>query len=213
MEKQTFLKKSPLFYGIGDKEAMLRRLSGGEQVYERGERILSAGKICERIGVILEGSADVVREDAEGVPVTVARIAEGEFFAEAFACSGRALAVSVEAAVRSKVLWISVCRLFESGGSEILANFLRVFAQKNVFLTERIGHLSRHSLREKVISYLHGVARSAGSATFQIPFDRQGLADYLGCDRSALSAMLSRLKREGVLDYYKNSFRFTEKLG
>ena len=41
---------------------------------------------------------------------------------------------------------------------------------------------------------------------FEIPFDRQGLADYLAADRSALSAVLGKLKKEGVLTFRKNHF-------
>ena len=47
----------------------------------------------------------------------------------------------------------------------------------------------------------------AGSAIFQIPFNRQQLADFLSVDRSAMSNELSRLKAEGILDFQKNTFR------
>jgi CRP-like cAMP-binding protein len=49
-------------------------------------------------------------------------------------------------------------------------------------------------------------ARSCGSGSFEIPFDRQGLADYLSVERSALSAEMSKLRAEGVLAYRKNHF-------
>ena len=39
-----------------------------------------------------------------------------------------------------------------------------------------------------------------GGTHFTIPFDRQQLADYLGVDRSALSAEIGKLRREGVID-------------
>ena len=32
------------------------------------------------------------------------------------------------------------------------------------------------------------------------------MADYLAADRSALSSMLGRLKKEGIIEYHKNSF-------
>ena len=89
----------------------------------------------------------------------------------------------------------------------LTANALRLSARKNVFLTERIEHLTRRSLREKVLSYLRAESMRAGSATFTVPFDRQTLADHLGCDRSALSAVLSKLRAEGVLDVHKSTFR------
>ena len=45
-----------------------------------------------------------------------------------------------------------------------------------------------------------------GSDTFCIPFNRQEFADYLAADRSALSAVLGKLRQEGVLEFQKNRF-------
>ena len=56
------------------------------------------------------------------------------------------------------------------------------------------------------MAYLMLQAKKAGSSRFEIPFDRQELADYLACDRSALSAVLGKLKKEGIIEYNKNSF-------
>lgn len=66
---------------------------------------------------------------------------------------------------------------------------------------------SKRTTREKLMTYLLIQAKEAGSANFSVPFDRQGLADYLEVDRSGLSAELSKLKKEGILDYYKSDFR------
>ena len=67
--------------------------------------------------------------------------------------------------------------------------------------------LSRRTLRGKVLCYLKKESERIGSDSFTIPFDRQALADFLGTDRSALSAMLSKLQREGALEFHKNRFR------
>ena len=85
-------------------------------------------------------------------------------------------------------------------------NLLRILAGKNLMLTQKIGHMSKNSTREKLLSYLSAEARKAGSDRFSIPFDRQQLADYLGVERSAMSAVLSSMRREGLVDTHKNSF-------
>ena len=66
--------------------------------------------------------------------------------------------------------------------------------------------MGQPTTRDKVLSYLSAQARRQGSASFSIPFSRQQLADYLGVDRSGLSAALGRLQREGVLEFRKNRF-------
>ena len=45
-----------------------------------------------------------------------------------------------------------------------------------------------------------------GSNKITIPFDRQQLADYLNFDRSALSKELGKMKKDGLIEYWKNQF-------
>lgn len=207
MDSLSAIAKLPLFAGV-DASAALRDLNAREGNYAAGETLLRAGEQCESVGILLSGGADVVREDAGGNPVLVAHLSAGELFAEAFAFSGAPLAVSVRAAEDSRVLWLSAERIAVSPRyPRLAANALRLFARKNLFLTERIEHLTRHTLAEKVLSYLYSLARSQGRPLVSVPFGRQGMADYLGCDRSALCAVLAKLKKEGKLDYHKNIFR------
>ena len=63
------------------------------------------------------------------------------------------------------------------------------------------------STRGKLLSYRSEQAVLAGEQTFTIPFDRQGLADYLCVERSAMSAVLSQLRGEGALETHRNRFK------
>ena len=206
MEGYAEIAALPLFAGT-DAEGALAACKPRVRVYRKGERILSAGERCAAAGVLLEGGALIVKEDARGDLAVVARVGEGELFAEAFAFAGEPLTVSVTAAEDARVLWLDAAAIVAGHIPALTANALRLAARKNLFLTERIEHLTRHSLREKVLSCLRAASRRAGGGTFTLPLGRQELADYLGCDRSALSAVLSRLKREGVLDVHKSTFR------
>jgi CRP-like cAMP-binding protein len=42
---------------------------------------------------------------------------------------------------------------------------------------------------------------------FDVPFDRQELADYLEVDRSGLSAEIGKLRAEGILESHKKQFK------
>ena len=195
----------PLWEGISDPQNALLSLLPEEKSYPKGARILTAGERCKKGGARLAGSAAIVKEDEGGNPATVAKLEKGSMFAEAFAFSGEPLAVSVYASSACRVLWLDGNKIAANGA--LAANALKIFSRKNIFLTERVEHLSKHTLRGKVLSYLTTVRRKTGKNTFSVPFNRQGLADYLGCDRSALSLVLSKLKAEGVLDWHKNTFR------
>ncbi len=198
------LKGCPLFSGL--EEAGLARALGHLMPrlrrLERGEFLLHAGDRADRVGVVLEGCLHVLREDAFGGRAILAPLQPGELFAEAYACADAPLEVSVAAQEDSAVLLLSLERLRSVPGPEgraLTDSLIRVLARKNLALSEKIGHLTRPSTREKLLSYLWAQRRRQGSDSFTIPFDRQQLADYLSVDRSAMCTQLGRLCREGLI--------------
>ena len=56
------------------------------------------------------------------------------------------------------------------------------------------------------MTYLMLQARKVNGNAFDIPFDRQELADYLEVDRSGLSSEIGRLCIEGVIKARKFHF-------
>jgi CRP-like cAMP-binding protein len=79
-----------------------------------------------------------------------------------------------------------------------------VLARKNIMMSNKMEHMSKRTTREKLLSYLGDVARQKSNKSFDIPYNRQELADYLSVERSALSAEMSKLKTIGIIDYKKN---------
>ncbi len=215
MKYLDFLKNVPLFSGLSPAElqALLETLRVERAAFAAGETLLRTGEIIDRFGILLAGRVEIVKEDFEGNQTLVAQITPGHIFAEAFACSRAPLTVTVQAGRSgAEVLWLSYADLFAPHGEldavcrQIGQRLLESFASKNLFLTGRIEHLAKRSLREKVLSYLSGQATAAGSRSFDIPLDRRQMADYLAADRSALSAVLGKLQEEGVLQFWKNHF-------
>lgn len=208
---------SPLFAGISPDGLiqMLSCLDARRKCFVSGEVVLLAGETADRIGVLLSGRAQVLREDVAGTRTIVAELMPGDLFAETFACAsggGMALPVTVQAAAESAVLlldyrrMISSCRQSCPCHAKLIENMLAVLADKNLLLSRRLGHLSRRTTREKLLSYLSEQATLAGSDRFTIPFNRQELADYLCVERSAMSAALGRLREEGLLDFSRSRF-------
>ena len=208
-EYSNVINKLPLFAGLADENIadILDRSKVRRQHLRQGENIINLGSRVTSIGVLLSGSARVVKDDFWGNSTILAHLESGDIFGEAFACSGCAATVDVYAESDADVLWLPYAELVQADESgAVNRRLVYMFARKNVFLTDRIEHLSQRSLREKILSYLKQQALEAGSSSFTISFDRAGMADYLAADRSALSAMLGRLKKEGVIDFYKNNF-------
>ena len=201
------LQKCPLFAGVPEAELPGLLAAAGAQIRRYGTEsvLLQAGETAERFGIVLAGAAQLWKEDYQGNRALLARLEPGESFAEVFACLGTPLTVTAEAAGETAVLWLPYASIASRGG-RLCENLLRSFAAKNLFLTGRIEHLSKRTLRQKALSYLSEQSLRAGSRSFRIPLNRQELADYLAADRSALSAVLSSLREEGVLTFHKNRF-------
>ena len=195
----------PLFRGIaaGELPALLDRSSAREVRFAKGELLLHRGETPRSLGLVLEGGVHIIREDFWGNRSIVGLAGPGEIFAESYALAGKPLAVSVLAATDGRALFLDAGHLSE----RLSANLLALLAEKNLMLTEKMRHMARRTTREKLLSYLSAQALRAGTAEFDIPLDRQQLADFLAVDRSAMSAALGKLRDEGVLEFRKNHFR------
>ena len=85
-------------------------------------------------------------------------------------------------------------------------NNTAIIARHSLALSRRIFHVAPKTIRGKVLAYLSDASERTGSREFDIPFDRQQLADYLGVDRSALSAELSRMQKAGIIETRRSHF-------
>ena len=120
--------------------------------------------------------------------------------------------VDVQASERSRILFMDVNRILTTCSSScdfhnrLIRSLMYVLAGKNLMLTKKMDIITPKSLRERVMVYLSQESVKQGCRTVTVPFNRQQMADYLSVDRSALSAELSRMQRDGVISYEKNRF-------
>ncbi len=215
IERLEVIKKSRLFRDIKENEieAMLACLSVSSREYAKGEFILRAGEPARAIGLVLSGTVHIIKEDFLGNRNIISEAAPGGIFAESYACvPGAPLGVSVTAAASSSVMFMNVSRVLTVCGSacafhaRLMSNLLAVLAEKNLRFSEKLTYMTQRSTRQKLLAYLSAESLRRGAHEFEIPFNRQQLADYLSVDRSALSAELSKMRAEGLLDYSKNKF-------
>lgn len=222
MEKSelTLLKRATLFGNISgtEIESMLSCLSAERKLYKKGEQIYRFGDVVDSLGMVISGSVDVVREDYWGNRNIISVFAPGESFAESYACAGTPLAVSVESESSSEVLLLDVHRILTvcssvcSFHARLIQNLVALLAAKNLLINEKLGYVTQRNTREKLLSYLSAESQRQHSAGFDIPFNRQQLADYLSIDRSAMSNELSKMKHEGILDCDKKHFDLLRKI-
>ena len=204
-----------LFQGIREHEieAMLTCFSAEERTYGKDAYIYRAGDVTGRLGVVMEGAVNIIKDDVWGNRKIIENIGGGQIFGETYAClKGEPLMVDVQASEPSEVLFMDVNRILTTCSSScdfhnrLIRSLMYVLAGKNLMLTKKMDIITPKSLRERVMVYLSQESVKQGSRAITVPFNRQQMADYLSVDRSALSAELSRMQRDGVISYEKNRF-------
>ena len=216
MEKYLeIIKQCPLFAGIEevDLKALLDCLTAVRRAYKKNEFIFFAGDSVQSVGVVLSGSVHVLQEDYWGNRAILAHVDSTCVFGEAFSCAEtERLPVSVIAAEKTEVLLIDYKRIVTTCSSScafhmaLIKNMVKLLAQKNVMLTQKMEMITHRTTRERLMVYLSSQAMKAGESRFTIPFNRQQLADYLSVERSAMSTELSRMQSDGLICTNKSEF-------
>ncbi|MDD6484484.1 MAG: Crp/Fnr family transcriptional regulator [Clostridiales bacterium] len=212
------LKQTTLFVGIDENEIenILLYLSAVKKNYSKGEYIFHTSQRISSAALLLEGSVHIQSEDYWGNLSILSKISKGDIFGESYAVSGDcALLNNAVAAKDSTVLFINLNRIFAADAFEqkfyprLIENLFSLLARKNRFLAQKSAHMSQRTTRQKLLSYLSEQSIKHSSPSFDIPFNRQQLADFLAVDRSAMSKELCKMRDEGLLSFKKNHFHLT----
>lgn len=211
------IENNALFNGIDTSELdqLFQCLYMKVEVYDKQEVILLTGDTITHIGMILSGGARVLRYDINGNQSIVTELGRSDLFAEVFVCAGvKQSPVTIETIEPTKILRIDFASIIKPCNktcgyhNKLVENMLGIIAGKTLQMNQRIDILSKRSTREKILCYLEGF--QIIGREFQIPYNREELARYLCVDRSALSIELSKMQKEGMLEYHKSRFTLYE---
>ena len=188
-----------------------------ERNFKKGDIILAEGEPTDQMGVVLSGMVLIEHCDVWGNRILLGNAAPGAVFAESYACiPGEPLQISVVASEDTSVLFLNVGKVLTTCTNscefhtKLVRNLLTVCAGKSLDLSRRILHSTSKSIRGRLMSYFSECIKKSGSYSFEIPYNREQLASYLGVDRSAMSNELSKMKKEGLIQYHKNHFTIIE---
>ncbi len=209
------LRNTMLFNGMSDNEIYLavQSLSAKEKTYKKNDTIMLSGTITDKLGLVISGSVRIESNDMWGNRTILGNVGAGQYFAETYALLDyEPLLVDVSANENCRILFFKVGSLKKLKSYtdpwciKLVSNLLMISVQKNLHLSNRSFHTSPKTIRGRVMAYLNSVSLRKGNREFDIPFDRQQLADYLNLDRSALSKELGKMRKEGIIQTHKNHF-------
>lgn len=204
----------PLFQGL-DANTLSEALSilrAESASFKKGAVLQRSGQRMSRFGLVLSGAVQVCQDDFEGNRMIMAEVGEGGTFGESLCfLKTPESPVYITASLPSEVLWLSPDALFKESADPLIRQmemrFTTILARRTLSMNSRIQVLSKLKLRDKLITYFTEQAGAAGSDTFTIVMNRDDMASYMGTNRSALSRELSHMKDDGIIDFYRSTFR------
>lgn len=205
---------SRLFRGIDREEglSLMNEMGATVRKIPAGGIVLREGTPKRHLGVLLDGRLTQYETDSEGRRSVIGVVNPPEAFALIFSfASVERHPATIEALKDSQILVIPVAQILPPHGRpmttvrrQFIQNLMCEISEMAWRLRARAFILSQRSTTARLSTYLRMKMRAEGSKDFTIPFDRQGLADFLCVDRSALSTVFGRLAKKGLLSYRKN---------
>lgn len=181
--------------------------------FEKNQKIINQGDPLNEVVLMLKGSAIVEHVDSLGEINIVTEIKKTEAYGvESAFAKMENYKDSLIAKERCFVMFLNKHRLINQCDNKckrhefVIKNLMSMVAVSNANLLEKLYHMSKRTIRDKLLSYFLSMSAKAGSSYFEIPYNKTELAHYLSVDRSALSAELSKMRTEKLIDYDKKQY-------
>ena len=218
------LQLCPLFSQIEKKELphLLSCINAKEKQYQYDEYLWFHEDPVTNLGIVLSGSLEIIKENAAGQKHILDFVSPGQIFGEGIICTHDKLSpVSVVARQTSSILFLPFEKVIRPCGHscdfhhQLTQNIITILGEKNRILNHKIELLALKGMREKLATYLlyeemklrNNISQNKNSHSFTITPNRNELADYLNVSRASMCRELGRMKEEGLIDYYQNTFK------
>lgn len=208
--------RSMLFNNIAteDLKVLLGCLDPRMAAYKKGEFAARWGEPMEGIGILLEGSLSVLKENLDGSRIIMNILGPGEVFGEmAVFAQERIWPATIQAQENSAVLYVppdkivGMCPKSCSFHRQLTVNMLRIVSEKAMLLNKKVEYLSIRGMREKLCTYFWELYRKTGKIMLRLPMNRNELADFLNVSRPSMSREMCRMRDEGLIDFHLNTIK------
>ena len=180
------IKNSPIFFGLSEDELkeMLTCFNARIKTYENEELIIRQGDMVKNIYLVLEGNVNIEKDSYWGRRIIVTQLGVNDNIALAFVASKNVeSSIDAVAVGKTKLLILSyekcttMCQNVCTKHKLLINNLFEILSKENIELLQKIENISQKTIREKLLTYFSNEARRNKSNIFEIPFNRQDLAD------------------------------------
>ena len=182
--------------------------------YDKDNIIYFQNDLCNTFDIILSGEVIIRRFDLSGNTLIMNTFNQGsDISANLLFSNHNKYPMTIIAKTKTKMIHIDKEFIFNlcSKDQIFLKKLLTSIGEKNYILTQKIRLLSLENLREKIVFYLKHRYLNENSKILPILTTKKDLAEKLNVKRPSLSRSLIKLKKEGLIDYDKNTFFLLDK--
>ncbi|HIZ65820.1 MAG TPA: Crp/Fnr family transcriptional regulator [Candidatus Blautia pullicola] len=214
-EERKIIGNSFLFREMEERRChkILEQLGGYIRQAAKGQILVQEGDRILHMGILLEGEVRVCRIDFEGREKLLQKLRPPYMLAADVVCTPIQISPYTAFAGEGARIWFFPYSSLHTPGLlededrlYLKERLLEFIANENVRKLYKVDMLSCAGARERILKYLQIQCRKAGSSKVEISYNREELANYLCLNRSVLSHTLAGLRKEGILEFRKNSF-------
>lgn len=213
------LRKCALFHNMSDSDILhiTRCMDITPRAFQADSYLFFLNDTVNSVGILLEGEVEIVKETIAGGRHIIAILNESDIFGEGIVCtSTRTSPVTARTRTAATICFIPFERILNTCGNacsfhtRLIHNMMLILGEKNLFLNHKIDLLTLKGMREKLATYLLTFSKQVNSNQFNLPFNRNELAEFLNVSRTSMCRELGRMKEEGLIDYHLNRVKILD---
>lgn len=182
---------------------------------QAGSLIHLEGEKCNHAEFILEGKILIEVLDKSGKAMTVSELETGELLGSNLVFSSNPyypMMVWAKGPVKLLRLHGDLILELSRENPAFLEAFLQEVSDRARYLSGRLSGMAMKTIREMVMDFLVYESRKKGSNTIELPFSKKEWARRLGVQRPSLSRELSKMRKEGLIDYDLKTITLKEEI-
>lgn len=205
----SVLTKTEFFKNFSDKDiiSLFNRNNFKIREYPKRTIIYLQNQKCKSFDMILKGVVVVKTIDENGKVLTVSEFKIGDTIGEnlLFAdCNNYPMTVVAKTATTilhmDKDLVLKLCQMDIDFSNELL----RSISNKILIIGTKLKSVTMKTIRQQIIEFLANQYYIQNTFEIKLNMSKKEWAEKLGVQRPSLSRELSKMKKEGLIDYNRN---------
>lgn len=176
--------------------------------YNKGEVIHFQNELCNTMEVILKGQALIQKIDENGNILTISSFSAGEIIgANLLFSSQKHYPMTVISKDNSVLLHVNADFVLDlcKRDSHFLISLINIISDKTLTLTNKINSISLKTIREFIVDFLIYEYHLQKNTKITLNTSKKEIAERFGIQRPSLSRELSKMRKEGLIDYDANT--------